>query len=191
MPIRRKKLPPQEQIKEMVKRFEALRERIFDNKLHYEIRIKSYLRRGKIPPGAWLIGWRLNDTLLSMIDSTIATLEAMESILAVGETLKEIAGSKQMSGIVQIFKQVSSMTNDIRTTLHQLLSMQSHMLSVLQGTSQNVDAILLNILGMARESIPDFAEALLSDFLERMKAIDPKFVESLPDTIKEKLSEMV
>ncbi|MGQ4891311.1 MAG: hypothetical protein ACP6IP_02375 [Candidatus Njordarchaeia archaeon] len=190
MPIfKKKEESPQEKLRNLVEKLEDVKFNISMHKRRLEAKLKRYLKKGKIPPAALLVGWKTSDMLLSTIESSVISLQTALMVNEIGDAVKDAVGSKSLAQAGEILKQLSESLTDVRLTLHQMVNVQSQMVNIAQGMNQNLENMMQEIMGTAEEVMPEVVETIGSEFLEEIKNSDPELFSNLPEELKKKLLE--
>lgn len=190
MPIfKKEKQSPQETLQGLIERLEDVKFNISMHKRKLEAKLKRYLKKGKMPPAALLVGWKTSDMLLSTIESSTISLQTALMMNEIGDAVKEAIGSKSLAQAGEILRQLSESLTDVKLTLHQMINVQSQMVNIAQGMNQNLESMLNEIMGTAEEVMPEVVETIGSEFLEEIKSSDPELFNNLPADLKKKLLE--
>lgn len=190
MPLFKKdKEDPLKKMEELVEKLEDVKFNISMHKRKLEAKLKKYLKKGKVPPAALLVGWKTSDVLLSTIESSVISLQTALMMNEIGNAVKDAVGSKSLAQAGEILKKLSESLTDVKLTLHQMVNIQSQMVNIAQGMNQNIENMMSEIMGTAEEVMPEVVETIGSEFLEEIKNSDPELFNSLPDEVKKKLLE--
>jgi len=188
MPILRKKKDPTEVIQELIRKLEDARFNLSMHKRRMEAKVKRYLRRGKMPPGSLLVGWKTSDVLLTTVESSVASLQTALMMTGVGNAIKDAIGSSSIANVGDVLKNLTRTLNDIRISLHQMVNVQSQMVNMAQGMNQNIETMLQEVMGSAEEIMPEAIESIGEELIEEIKTSDPELYNSLPPELKKKFS---
>jgi hypothetical protein len=188
MGLLRKKKDPAEVIQNLIKRLEDVRFNLSMHKRRLEAKIKRYLKRGKMPPGPLLIGWKTSDVLLSTVESSVISLQTATMMTDIGNAIKDAVGSKSLAKAGDVLRQLTQSLSDIKLSLHQMVRVQSQMVNIAQGMNQNIESMLNEVMGTAEEVMPEVVESIGAEVLDEIKSSDPTLYETLPEELKRKFS---
>jgi len=152
-----------------------------------ERKIKSYLKKGKIPPAPYLASWKIGEVLTTTIDGSIASLEGALMIHETATAIKDAMGAKDFAKASEAMKQVTASLEQMRTTLKELLNLQRGLVSSTQKISDQMESMLQGISEITEEVIPEAVQDIGIEFIEKLKIESPEFIKEIPEDLRKKL----
>ena len=173
---------------------ENLRNRLEDAKFNIRSRqrsverqIKKYLKKGKVPPSAYLASWKIGEVLTTTIDGSIASLEGAMMLHETVGAIKEATKTKEMAKAAEALKKITASLSQIRPALDELIGLQRGLVSSTQRISERMENILGSIAEMTEEVLPEAVQDIGAEFIEKLKIESPEFFKEIPEDLKKKL----
>ena len=171
---------PVENIEKAIEKLEDLYSDINTRKKVIERKIKNFLKKGKMPPVAYLIRWRQTKNLLTVLDNSIATLHGTLMLNEFQEILKTVTRKSSVKEAMETLEQILSEFKETERVLASLIKTQETFTKEVSRLTDNISA--------RREILESLTQDISQEVSEKIgKEILEEFVSTLPPDVKQEL----